>query len=138
MSTMKNIKDAIKIFKSEKCKFILMHCVSIYPTPYEKASLAAIKQLKKKFKTEIGLSDHSTSIFIPSLAVAIGAKVVEKHLTDNNNLIGPDHKSSLNIKDFKKMITNLRSTETILGTEPLHLYEHIPYCLFQKSFFRLN
>ena len=117
-SNYREINNAINILNNNfKKNIIILHCVSDYPAKESEMNLKTIPFLKKKFKTEIGLSDHSTSIFVPSLAVALGAKVVEKHITDNNNLIGPDHKSSLNIQDFKKMITNLRNTEKILGIE---------------------
>ena len=70
--------------------------------------------LKKKFRCEVGLSDHSKGIEIPIAAVALGAKVIEKHFTLNNNSVGPDHKSSLNPNDFKKMVDSIRNVERAL------------------------
>ena len=64
----------------------------------------------------MGFSDHSQSILAPSLAVALGAKIIEKHFTLNNNYKGPDHSSSLNFKDFKNFINQIRQTEKILGS----------------------
>ena len=80
-------------------------------------NLKTITYLKKKFKYNIGLSDHSTSIEIPSIATALGATMIEKHITENNYQKGPDHKASLDIENFKKMILKIRDTETILGKE---------------------
>ena len=62
------------------------------------------------------MSDHSKSLISGSVAVSLGAKIIEKHLTLNNNSSGPDHSSSLNVSDFKKYIDNIRDTEIILGS----------------------
>ena len=82
----------------------MLHCNTAYPTPIEDVNLLSIYSLKKKFKCEVGLSDHSKGIEIPIAAVALGAKVIEKHFTLNNNSAGPDHKSSLNPNDLKKWL----------------------------------
>lgn len=118
MSTMREISKAIEIFKKnglKKDKISILHCSTEYPAEIEKLNLNAIQSLKKKFKLNVGYSDHSTSTLIPSIAVALGASIIEKHITLNNNLPGPDHKSSLNPKDFKAMVSNIRKTEKSFG-----------------------
>jgi N,N'-diacetyllegionaminate synthase len=71
--------------------------------------------LKEKFGLNVGLSDHTESIEIPILAIGFGCRVIEKHLTLDNNQIGPDHKASLNPHNMEKMIKNIRNMELALG-----------------------
>ena len=92
-----------------------MHCNTEYPTPVEDINLRVIPELKKIFKSEIGFSDHSTSVLLPSIAVALGASYVEKHFTYNRYGKGPDHKASLEPKQFLEMVKNIRETEKSLG-----------------------
>jgi Sialic acid synthase len=93
----------------------LMHCNSAYPTPSEDVNLKAIKTLKKKFKVQVGFSDHTVSTSAPLAAVTMGAKVIEKHITLSRKLKGPDHSSSLEPKEFKFMISQIREVEKMLG-----------------------
>lgn len=104
-----------KIKKKIYNKLILMHCVSNYPTKLEDLNLKAIQLLKNTFGLRVGFSDHSLSILVPSLAVAAGADVIEKHFTLDRMLPGPDHKSSLTPSELKKTILKVKETETILG-----------------------
>jgi N,N'-diacetyllegionaminate synthase len=73
------------------------------------------------FKCKIGFSDHTTSNISSQLAVALGAKCIEKHVTLNNRMSGPDHKMSLNLKDFKKFIFEVRNVDKILGSSKKEL-----------------
>ena len=117
-STINEINVAIKYLNHEfEKEIIILHCISDYPAKIKEINLKSISFLQKKFQNDIGLSDHSKSLIIPSLAVTLGAKIIEKHITDNNSLIGPDHKSSLNIKNFKTMVDHIRDTEDALGIE---------------------
>lgn len=110
------IREAIKILNHNHIKDItLLHCISDYPAKEKDMNLKTISYLRQNFNLDIGLSDHSNSIDIPSIAVALGAKIIEKHITDNNNQKGPDHRASLNLSQFKKMILKIRNTEIILG-----------------------
>jgi len=110
------IKEAIKTLNKNFSKNItLLHCISDYPALEEDMNLKTIPYLRKTYNLDIGLSDHSNSIDIPSIAIALGAKIIEKHITDNSNQKGPDHKASLDPVHFKKMIKKIRSTEKILG-----------------------
>ena len=71
---------------------------------------------EKKFNLEIGYSDHSPGSLVPSFAVSMGASIIEKHLTLDKNMIGPDHAASLTPSEFKKMVENIRTTEVSLGS----------------------
>ena len=80
-------------------------------------NLRAINILKKSFKTTVGYSDHTVSIETPIAAIALGAEIIEKHLTLNKNLPGPDHNSSLSPQEFKRMVMSIRNTEKLMGLE---------------------
>ena len=117
MSNIQEIKYCYDILKKKKknSQIIIMHCNTEYPTPVEDINLRVIPELKKNFKSEIGFSDHSTSVLLPSIAVALGASYVEKHFTYNRYSKGPDHKASLEPKQFLEMVKNIRETEKSLG-----------------------
>ena len=118
MSTTKEISQAINVlikYGAKKKKINLLHCNSSYPTPIEDVNLNAINFLKKKFKLNVGLSDHTKSTIIPAAAVAVGANIIEKHFTLNTNQDGPDHKSSLDPIKFKNMVLNIRQVERLLA-----------------------
>ena len=91
-----------------------MHCVSSYPAPDKSLNLNSL-HLIKKLGFQIGFSDHSIGDLASTIAVSLGAKVIEKHFTLNNNMSGPDHFFSLNPKNFKKFVFKLRNAEKILG-----------------------
>ena len=97
-------------------KVILLHCASNYPTKLIDLNLKIITVLKDKYHLQVGLSDHSKSLISPSIAFLLGAEFIEKHLTISNTQPGPDHSSSLNKTDFKKMVENLKDTIKMLGT----------------------
>lgn len=114
MSNYKEIAQAIKIlmkYGTKKKKITLLHCNTSYPTPPSDANLHAIQKIKKKFNISTGYSDHTLGIEMPIAAVCLGATIIEKHLTLSNNMIGPDHKSSLNPKKFALMVDCIRNVE---------------------------
>jgi sialic acid synthase SpsE len=104
-----------KIYDAGNKKVALMHCISNYPTNYQDTNLKFIQTLKQVFKIPVGFSDHTKGILIPPLAVANGADLIEKHFTINKNLPGPDHQLSLEPKEFKEMVKNIRITESAMG-----------------------
>ena len=120
MSGIKEIKNIInKIYKINK-KLAVLHCISIYPSLPEELNLKQILNFKKKFSNIIwGYSDHSLGILAPSIAVTLGAKIIEKHFTLNNKFVGPDHWFSVNPKQLKQLVDNIRFTEKSLGTEKI-------------------
>jgi len=116
----KFINNSIKIKKNKnyyvlKKNIILMHCVTDYPVKDEFANLLSIKTLKKNFHLPVGYSDHTLGIEAPLIAVSLGAELIEKHITLNNNMKGPDHKASLDIKNFIKMVASIRKYQKMIG-----------------------
>ena len=98
----------------------ILHCTTDYPTLPSDMNLLAMITLRNEFSCSIGLSDHSIGTFIAVSAVAMGAKVIEKHLTISRNLSGPDHRGSLEPDEFKTLVSNIRDIEQALGkTEKL-------------------
>lgn len=116
MSNLREVKEAINtIRKTGNNKIILLHCTTNYPCPLEEVNLRAMLTLKKEFNLPVGYSDHTLGILVPVVAVALGAKIIEKHFTLNKNLPGPDHKASLEPKELKEMIGVIRNVEKALG-----------------------
>ena len=96
---MAEVKRAVNILISNKIKksqITILQCNSEYPTPIKDLNLNVLKTFKEKFNLKIDLSDHTKSIYPAIIAVSLGAKVIEKHLTLNTNSQGPDHKASVN------------------------------------------
>ena len=105
------------LFKNglEKRNLTLLHCTTEYPCPIEDVNLMAIKTMKNRFNVDIGYSDHTLGIDVAIAAVALGAKVIEKHFTKSRKLDGPDHKASLEPDELSKMISSIRNIERALG-----------------------
>ena len=114
MATIDEIKKALKVLRKRKNEVTILHCTSDYPANLNDLNLKFIKRLKQ-FGYDVGYSDHSASVITPSIAVALGCKVIEKHFTLSKKLKGPDHKASLEPKELAKMISYIRDTEKMLG-----------------------
>lgn len=120
MSTLKDIKDAILILKKSKFNIknlTLLHCTSNYPAKNNEVNLLAIRTLKNKFGTNIGYSDHTLGSEAAIAAVALGAKIIEKHITLNRKYLGPDHKASMTPSEFYNFTKSLRKTSVLLGNK---------------------
>lgn len=115
MANTNEIETALQIYKKYNTKYILLHCVSSYPTQHKDANLNAIKILKEKYDCPVGYSDHTLGITVPVYAVAVGACVIEKHFTLDKTLKGPDHSISADPAEFKRMVRKIRDLELILG-----------------------
>mgnify|MGYP001166305184 FL=1 len=116
MANMKEIKLAIETAKKANAKSIsLLHCTSLYPTPTNRLNLATISLLREKFNLQVGYSDHSLGSDVAKLAVAAGARIVEKHFTLDSKRKGFDHAISLEPPAFKKMVNEIRTMEKMLG-----------------------
>lgn len=118
MADLGEIEDAMDVLISNGTKrenITLLHCNTEYPTPYEDVNLKAMITLKEAFKVDVGYSDHTEGVEVPVAAVALGAKVIEKHFTLDKNLPGPDHKASLNPQELKMMIKYIRNIEKAMG-----------------------
>ena len=121
MSDLEEVEEAVKaILKAGNKKIILLHCTSNYPPSYESLNLNAITTLRNAFKNWnilVGYSDNgSKGVLAEIAAAALGVCVIEKHLTLDKNMGGPDHKASLNPEEFKCMVAAIRDTEKILGS----------------------
>lgn len=115
LSNINEIKDAIKILKVKKSNLILLHCNTAYPSPICDANMLAMLAMKKKFNCEVGYSDHTLGSHAAVVATSLGAKIIEKHITLDNKSNGPDHKASLNKKNFIKFVKLIKETKLILG-----------------------
>ena len=100
---------------------ILLKCTSSYPAPLELANLNTIPDLKQRFKVEVGFSDHTYGFLAPTVAVTLGAKVIEKHFILDKSIGGPDADFSLDVSEFTEMVTKVRDTEKLLGLSLIHI-----------------
>jgi len=117
MATMQDISEAVNcIRKAGNTKIIVFQCTTDYPSKYEDANLRAMLTIRDKFNVTVGYSDHTIGTEASIIAVALGARVLEKHLTLDNAMDGPDHKASANPKDFKAYVKAVRNAEVILGS----------------------
>ena len=116
MAVLGEVEEALAAIRQEDVDgIILLHCVSCYPAKIENINLRAIETLRQAFELPVGLSDHSIGITMPVAAVALGACVIEKHLTLDKNLPGPDHRVSLEPKELKQMVKAIRDVEKAMG-----------------------
>jgi len=119
-----DIKEAINACKRVgNNEIILLKCTSAYPAPYEEINLRTIPDMAKRFECLVGLSDHTLGISVPIAAVALGAKVIEKHFILNRNLGGPDATFSLEPEEFKQMVKSIREVERSIGKVSYKLTE---------------
>lgn len=115
MATLEEIGEALEILDKNSVEIILLHCSSAYPTPMEDVNLTAMNSLKQIFHKKVGYSDHTHGIEVPIAAAALGACVIEKHLTLDKSMAGPDHKTSLDPREFQQMVHGIRNIEMALG-----------------------
>ncbi len=116
MSTMDEIRDAVKIFKKYNCQFSLQHSNSSYPMKEEEANLNCITTLQKEFKCDVGYSGHETiGYLICVCAILLGATSIERHITLDRSLYGSDQAASLEPIGLKRVVNDIRRIEIILG-----------------------
>lgn len=116
MANFSEIEEAVTTFRDAGgTEIILLKCTSAYPAKAEDMNLKTIPELAKAFDTFSGLSDHTLGIEIPIAAVALGACLIEKHLTLSRNLKGPDSQFSLEPHEFKEMVESIRKVESAMG-----------------------
>jgi len=118
MANNKEIQEAIDLLCSsgtQKEKISLLHCTSVYPTPFKEVNLNCIKKMKEDFNLNTGFSDHTIGIEASIAAVSIGATIIEKHFTTDKNLPGPDHKISLDEHELSSLVCSIRNIESALG-----------------------
>lgn len=115
MSTLGEIEIALNIMGKHNKDITVLHCVSEYPAPFEEVNLKAMLAIKEAFKVPVGLSDHTATEEASIAAVALGARVLEKHFTIDKDLPGPDHKASMSPAELKAYVQKVRNTELLLG-----------------------
>jgi N-acetylneuraminate synthase len=116
MATIEEIEEAVTAARQAGAKEVaLLKCTSAYPASPEDMNLRTIPELARKFKVPSGLSDHTTGIAVPVAAVALGACIIEKHLTLSRSVKGPDAAFSLEPHEFKSMVNAVRIAEKALG-----------------------
>jgi N,N'-diacetyllegionaminate synthase len=118
MSSLTEVQEALDVLESSgtpKSKVTILHCTSAYPAPKKDVNLNAMLTLKNNLNVAVGYSDHTLGLEISIAAVALGASVIEKHLTLDRNQVGPDHKASLEPNQFKELVTAIRNIEVALG-----------------------
>jgi len=117
MSTLEEVREAVTCLQEHGCRdIILLHCTTSYPAPLESVNLQVMDTLRDVFHLPVGYSDHTEGILVPVAAVARGACVIEKHITLDRTLSGPDHAASIEPNELKRMIDTVRKVEQALGT----------------------
>lgn len=118
MATLAEVGEALKALRSagtRKADITLLHCNTEYPTPLRDVNLKAMAAMGNKFGLKYGYSDHTEGINVAVAAAALGAEVIEKHLTLDKRMKGPDHKASLEPAEFAAMVLGVRAVEQALG-----------------------
>lgn len=118
MATMEEVHEALAWVQAVRHSLhdvTVFHCTSAYPAPDDTLNLRAMDMMRRELGVAIGYSDHSEGIEAPLAAVALGAQVIEKHLTLDRALPGPDHAASLEPEDFKRMVAGIRRVEAMRG-----------------------
>jgi len=117
MADLQEVRMAVDaLVETGASDLLLLHCVSNYPAAPEVMNLRAMKTMADSFSFPIGLSDHTMGASVTLAAVALGACLIEKHLTLDRSLAGPDHAASLEPAEFKKMVESARDIEKAMGT----------------------
>lgn len=127
MNNIESIKKSVEILRSHSIPFAIMHCTSMYPTPYEKVRLGALKELEDNFSDAVlGLSDHSFGNYTCFAAMALGASIVERHFVSDKKWPGPDVNISMNPKELKDLIIGSNAIYKAMGGNKEILEEEQP------------
>ncbi len=119
MATLQEVRDAFEVLVqngTQKENITILHANTMYPTPMEDVNLNAMLTIKKELNVEVGYSDHTLGIEVPTAAVAMGASVIEKHFTLSRDMEGPDHKASLEPQELRAMVKAIRNIQKALGS----------------------
>jgi N-acetylneuraminate synthase len=133
MNDIESIKKSVASIQKYEAPLMLMHCTSMYPTPYEKVRLGAIKELQQTFDLPVGLSDHSIGIYTCLGAVALNACVLEKHFTVSREWPGPDVPISITPFELSEMVKGAKAIFSALGGRKTILPEEQPVIDFAYS-----
>ncbi len=126
MCDLADIYEALEVCKATgNNDIVLLHTSSLYPTDPDDANLNTMKTLKKIFQVHVGFSDHTMSSTAAVVAVALGATVIEKHITLDKKMKGPDHFYASEPKEFKQYVQDIREAETSLGSETIEMHSKV-------------
>jgi sialic acid synthase SpsE len=114
-ANMQEVQEAVQWLREWGAAFVLLHCVSSYPTPDADANLCWIGELATRFEVPVGYSDHTAEMLSGALAVAAGACVIEKHLTYDRSAAGPDHAASAAPAEFAEYVRLIRLASQLRG-----------------------
>ncbi|MDC0489181.1 N-acetylneuraminate synthase family protein [Amylibacter sp.] len=118
MSTVAEIREVMDIYEaSGNSNVTLLHCVSNYPCEFNSLNLRVMMTLESEFRVPVGYSDHAVGVYPAVAAVAMGARVIEKHFTLDKTALGPDHKASSTPEEFKELVDAIRVCEVSLGSD---------------------
>ena len=123
MSTWEEIDKAVAILEKEAPQYVLMHCNSSYPAKINELNLMMIPTLIERYKCVVGYSGHEYGLDSTTVAVSLGARVVERHITLDHTMWGTDHSSSVEVQGMDKLYKQIRSVSAILGDGEKRLFE---------------
>jgi len=116
MSNLSEVEEAVSVIRNTgNERLVVLHCVTNYPADPVDVNLQAMKTMAEALRVPVGYSDHTTGIEIALAAVALGARIIEKHFTLDRNLPGPDHRASLEPEELEELIQGIRKVEASLG-----------------------
>jgi N,N'-diacetyllegionaminate synthase len=118
MANLGEIEEAIHVLEqagTSRDQITVLHCTTEYPAPLDEVNLRAMQSIAQAFGVRVGYSDHTDGIAVPIAAAAMGATVIEKHLTLDRTMVGPDHQASLEPDQFAAMVHGIRAIEQALG-----------------------
>lgn len=116
MATLQEVKEAVRVVQEEgNNQIVLLHCVSVYPPQFSDANVRAMVEMRKKLNLPVGYSDHTPGAVVPLAAVTLGACVIEKHITFDRSLKGPDHPFAMTVEEFAALVLNIRDLGQALG-----------------------
>jgi N-acetylneuraminate synthase len=140
MATREEIEEAINAARAAGAEQIaLLKCTSAYPAPPEEMNLRSIAALSEMFQVPVGLSDHTMGTAVPVAAVAMGACIIEKHLTISRQLKGPDSAFSLEPQEFREMVDAVRTAHKAMGVTEFHTSDSEARSrVFRRSLFVVN
>jgi len=133
MSNMDEIKKSVKLFQKLKIPIAILQTTSQYPCSYEDINLKVIDNYKKIFKIPVGISDHSLGIYTALGAVARGASIIEKHITLDKKMTGPDQKLSLEYNELSELVKGCNAIKLAMGNSKKILKKELPILNFARE-----
>ena len=124
MSDFNTIDDCVSIFKNNNCPFTLLHCVSTYPCKDEDCNINLVKTLSDRYKCPVGYSGHESGILPSILAVSVGARAIERHITLDKTMYGSDQSASIEFDDLCRLVSESRNVVNIMGTGQKQFLNH--------------